>query len=40
MVGIGEKTGELEKMLNQVSDTYDFQVKNQVSGLTSSPGAQ
>lgn len=35
MVGIGEKTGELEKMLNQVSDTYDFQVKNQVDGLTS-----
>jgi general secretion pathway protein F len=35
MVGIGEKTGDLEKMLNQVSDTYDFQVKNQISGLTS-----
>ena len=35
MVGIGEKTGELEEMLNQVSDTYDFQVKNQVTGLTS-----
>ena len=35
MVSIGEKTGELEKMLNQVADTYDFQVKNQVSGITS-----
>lgn len=35
MVGIGEKTGDLERMLNQVSDTYDFQVKNQVTGLTS-----
>lgn len=35
MVAIGEKTGELEKMLNQVADTYDFQVKNQVDGLTS-----
>lgn len=35
MVSIGEKTGELEKMLNQVADTYDFQVKNQVDGLTS-----
>lgn len=34
MVAIGEKTGELEKMLNQVADTYDFQVKNQVNGLT------
>ena len=35
MVGIGEKTGDLENMLDQVSDTYDFQVKNQVNGLTS-----
>ncbi len=35
MVGIGEKTGDLENMLNQVSDTYDFQVKNKVEGLTS-----
>lgn len=35
MVGIGEKTGDLERMLDQVSDTYDFQVKNQVNGLTS-----
>jgi general secretion pathway protein F len=34
MVSIGEKTGELEKMLNQVADTYDFQVKNQVQGIT------
>ncbi len=35
MIGIGEKTGELEHMLLQVSDAYDFQVKNQVGGLTS-----
>ncbi len=35
MVSIGEKTGELERMLNQVAETYDFQVKNKVSGLTS-----
>jgi general secretion pathway protein F len=35
MISIGEKTGELEKMLTQVSDSYDFQVKNQVGGLTS-----
>ncbi len=35
MVNIGEKTGELENMLEQVSDSYDFQVKNAVSGLTS-----
>ncbi|MBX9765860.1 MAG: type II secretion system F family protein, partial [Bdellovibrionales bacterium] len=32
---IGEKTGELEKMLTQVSDSYDFQVKNDIDGLTS-----
>lgn len=35
MIGIGEKTGELETMLNQVSDSYDFQVKNSITGLTS-----
>jgi general secretion pathway protein F len=35
MISIGEKTGELEGMLTQVSDTYDFQVKTQVEGLTS-----
>ncbi len=35
MVNIGEKTGELESMLTQVSDAYDFQVKNTVDGLTS-----
>ncbi len=35
MINIGEKTGELENMLNQVSEAYDFQVKTQVDGLTS-----
>lgn len=35
MINIGEKTGELENMLNQVSDSYDFQVKNQVDGMAS-----
>jgi general secretion pathway protein F len=34
MINIGEKTGELETMLLQVSDAYDFQVKTQISGLT------
>jgi general secretion pathway protein F len=38
MVSIGEKTGELENMLIQVSDAYDFQVKNKVEGLTSIMG--
>lgn len=35
MINIGEKTGDLENMLTQVADTYDFQVKNSVQGLTS-----
>ncbi|MEK6774684.1 MAG: type II secretion system inner membrane protein GspF [Bdellovibrionota bacterium] len=35
MVSIGEKTGELENMLSQVSDAYDFQVKNKIDGMTS-----
>ena len=35
MINIGEKTGELENMLTQVSEAYDFQVKNSVDGLTS-----
>lgn len=35
MINIGEKTGELENMLTQVSDAYDFQVKTEVDSLTS-----
>lgn len=35
MVNIGEKTGELENMLTQVSDAYDFQVRNKIEGMTS-----
>jgi general secretion pathway protein F len=38
MVNIGEKTGELENMLMQVSDAYDFQVKNKLDGVTSLMG--
>lgn len=38
MVNIGEKTGELENMLTQVSDAYDFQVKTKLEGLTSLMG--
>jgi general secretion pathway protein F len=34
MVAIGEKTGDLENMLSQISDSYDFQVKTQIAGLT------
>lgn len=35
MISIGEKTGELELMLNQVSDSFDFQVNNTIEGLMS-----
>ncbi len=38
MVNIGEKTGELENMLSQVADAYDFQVKNKLEALTSIMG--
>ncbi len=38
MVNIGEKTGELENMLIQVSDAYDFQVKSKIDSLTSMMG--
>ncbi len=38
MVNVGEKTGELEKMLTQVADTNDFQVKTMVESLTSLMG--
>lgn len=38
MVNIGEKTGELENMLIQVSDAYDFQVKAKIDSLTSMMG--
>ncbi len=35
MIAIGEKTGDLEKMLERVAETYDNQVDAQLSGLTS-----
>lgn len=38
MVNIGEKTGELEGMLTQVADAFDFQVKNKLDSLTSLMG--
>jgi len=34
MVSIGEKTGDLENMLLQVAEAYDFQVKNKLETLT------
>ncbi len=35
MVAVGEKSGELEKMLTKISDFYDDQVDATVSALTS-----
>lgn len=35
MIGVGEQTGELEKMLSKISDFYEEQVNTAVSGLTS-----
>jgi len=35
MVRIGEKTGDLENMLSQVSDAYDFSVQNKIDSMTS-----
>jgi len=35
MISVGEKSGELEAMLYKVSQTYDNQVENKISTLTS-----
>ncbi len=35
MIGVGEQTGELEKMLSKIADFYEEQVDAAVSGLTS-----
>ena len=35
MIGLGEKSGELEPMLNIVSENYEAQVETNLSGLTS-----
>ncbi len=35
MVAVGEKTGQLDKMLSKIADFYDNQVDTAVSGLTS-----
>lgn len=34
MIAIGEKTGELEVMLTQVSNSFDFQVDTEITGVT------
>ena len=34
MITIGEKTGELERMLERIADTYDAEVDNAVSTMT------
>lgn len=38
MINIGEKTGDLEQMLSQVSTSFDFQVDTEIQGLTSALG--
>ncbi len=35
MIAIGERSGQLEEMLEHVADNYDFQVNQKVDGLTS-----
>ena len=35
MIAVGEKTGELEDMLNVVSDAYDTQVDTAIKSMTS-----
>ena len=35
MIAVGEKTGELEKMLSKIADFYESEVDTAVSGLTS-----
>ena len=35
MVDVGEETGELDKMLGRIADTYDDDVDNMVAGMVS-----
>ena len=35
MIDVGEETGELDKMLGKVADTYDSEVETLVAGMTS-----
>ncbi|MBL7069106.1 MAG: type II secretion system F family protein [Candidatus Omnitrophica bacterium] len=35
MISVGERTGQLDKMLSKISDFYDEQVEAAISGLTS-----
>jgi len=35
MIGVGEKTGQLDFMLEKISEFYDDQIKSMIAGLTS-----
>ncbi len=35
MIAVGERTGQLEDMLNNVADTYQYQVETRIGALTS-----
>jgi type IV pilus assembly protein PilC len=35
MIDVGEETGELDKMLNKIADTYDEEVETLVAGMVS-----
>jgi len=35
MIGVGEQTGQLEKMLSKIADFYDEQIDAAVSAMTS-----
>ena len=35
MIAVGERTGQLESMLNNVADTYQYQIETRINALTS-----
>ena len=35
MIAVGERSGQLEDMLNNVADSYEYQAETRVSAMTS-----